>query len=117
MRASLIVLFEPGIEVILQLLQGSVEFFAKGYAVEFVLHRAVEPFTDAVGLRRLSSRSAVINVFHRQIELIFMMLRLAAVLGSAIGKNAKQWNLLLFKEGQDAVIQQISCNQRIFAIV
>jgi hypothetical protein len=113
----LIVLFEPGIEVILQLLQRRVELFAKGHAIEFILHCAVEPFTDAVGLRRLSSRSAVINVFHRQIELIFVMLTLAAVLGSAIGQNAQQRNLLLFKEGQDAIIQQIGRNQRIFAIV
>jgi hypothetical protein len=50
-RASSIVLFEPGIEVILQLLQRRVELFAKGYAIEFILHCAVEPFTDAVGQR------------------------------------------------------------------
>jgi hypothetical protein len=40
----------------------------------------------------------VIDILHRQVELILVMLALAAVLGSAVGQNAQQGNLLLFKE-------------------
>jgi hypothetical protein len=46
-----------------------------------------------------------------------VMLTLAAVLGSAIGQNAQQRNLLLFKEGQDTIVQQVGRDQCIFAIV
>ena len=67
----------------------------------------MEAFTDAVGLRRLGSSSAVIDIFHGQIQLIFVMLTLPAVLGSAIGQNAQPWNLLLFEEGQNMIVQQV----------
>ena len=103
----LIVLFQPSVEIVLRLLQGRIELFAKGYAVEFILHGAMEAFTDAVGLRRLGSSSAVIDIFHGQIQLIFVMLTLPAVLGSAIGQNAQPWNLLLFEEGQNMIVQQV----------
>jgi hypothetical protein len=47
--ASLIVLLEPRIEIVLQLLQGRVELFAKSHAIELILHGAMEAFADAVG--------------------------------------------------------------------
>src|SRR3954471_17248428 len=45
------------------------------------------------------------------------MLTLAAVLGSAIGQDAQQRNVLLFKEGYDTMVQHVSRDQCIFAIV
>src|SRR3954451_24771022 len=103
--------------MVVQLLQGRVQLLAKGDTVKLILHGAMEAFTDAVGLRRLGSSSAVIDVLHRQIQLIFVMLALAAVLGSAIGQDAQQRNVLLFKERYDTIIQHVSRVQCIYAIV
>src|SRR3954453_8115063 len=45
------------------------------------------------------------------------MLTMAAVLGSAIGQDAQQRNVLLFKERYDTIIQHVGRHQSIFAIV
>jgi hypothetical protein len=39
-------------------------------------------------LRVLGLGARVINIFHREIQLILVMLTLAAVFGSAVGQNA-----------------------------
>src|SRR4051794_35229068 len=60
-------------------LQGRVQFLAKRHAVKLVLHRAMESFADAVSLRRFCPGATVIDILYRQVELIFVMLTLAAV--------------------------------------
>jgi len=72
---------------------------------------------DAAAVESAIGAAVVGWVAIRQRGTYFVMLTLAAVLGSAIGQNAQQRNLLLFKERQDAIVQQIGRNQRIFAIV
>lgn len=84
MRASLIVLFQPRVEIVLLLLYGRIQLLAKGHAAKLTLHGAMKPFTDPVGLRRLGSSSTVIDLLYCQIQLI-RDAQLAAVLGSAIG--------------------------------
>jgi hypothetical protein len=50
MCALLIVAGDPGIEVGLQLLDAAVDPLAEGDLVEFLQHRLVKTFADAVGL-------------------------------------------------------------------
>jgi len=45
----------------------------------------MEAFTDTVGLRTPCSGATVIDVLYRQVEFVFMVLALAAVLGATIG--------------------------------
>ena len=58
---------------------------------------AVEALADAVGLRELSFGAGVIDVLHRQIELVLVMLALAAVFRAAIGENAQQRNIAVLQ--------------------
>ena len=93
MGPLLIVLLQPAIQTSLQLFEGRVQFLAKHHAVKLILHGAMKSFADAIGRRRFRSRPAVIDVLHCQIELILMMLALAAVLGSTICQNAQQGSM------------------------
>ena len=78
MRPRLIIFAEPGICISLQLLQARIELLAKRHTVELILHGAMKAFADPVGLRRSSFRLGVIDIFDRQIELILVVLALAA---------------------------------------
>ena len=77
----------------------------------------MEALTDAVGLRALGLGARVIDVLHREVELVFVALRVAAVLAAAIGKHAQQLDIVLIEERQHAVIEQIRGRDRRFAIV
>ena len=77
----------------------------------------MEALTDAVGLRALALGARVIDVFDREVELVFVALRVAAVLAAAIGKHAQQLDIVLIEERQHAVIEQIRGRDRRFAIV
>ena len=59
----------------------------------------------------------MIDVFHCEVELIFVMLSLAAVFGSAIGQNAQQRNILFLKERKNAIVQHVGGHQCIFAVI
>ena len=59
MRAVLIELFEPSIEIGLQLLDRAVKFLSESDAVELVQHGLVEPLDDAVGLGGFGSRVSI----------------------------------------------------------
>ncbi len=61
--------------------------------------------------------SDVIDVLHREIELIFVMLALAAIFGAAVGENAQQRNIVPFKEREHPIVQHVGRHQRILAIV
>src|SRR5436305_6531954 len=82
MGTLLIVLAQPVIEVRLQLIQVAIKLLTEGRAVELFLHRAVEAFADAVGLRRLGLRPRMIDILHRQIELVLVCFAVAAVFGA-----------------------------------
>ena len=78
MRTLIVVFGEPGIKIFLQLRDRAVELLAECNAVELIEQRLVEALANAVSLRapRLSAR--VIDVLYREVELIFVVLGLAA---------------------------------------
>src|SRR6185437_4912063 len=117
MRTLLIVLANPQIKIGLQLIDRTIYLFAEGDTVELVEHRSVEALTDAVRLRAVRLGARVIDVLHREVELVFVALRVAAVLAAAIGKHAQQLDIVLIEERQHAVIEQIRGRDRRFAIV
>ena len=110
-------LFEPPIEIGLQLCDRAVKLFAEGDAVELVQHGPVEPLDDAIGLRAFGFRAGVIDVLNGKIELVFVVLGIAAIFGAAIGQHALQLDAFFVEEGDDAVVQQIGGGERRLAIV
>jgi hypothetical protein len=48
----------------------------------------MEPFADAIGLGVMSLGPGVVNVLHRQVELVGVVLRLATVLGAPVRQDA-----------------------------
>ena len=67
----------------------------------------MEAFTDPVGQGMPGLRAGVMDVLHGQIQFIFMTLRGATVLSFTVGLNPIHWNLLLLKERQDPIIEQV----------
>src|SRR4029434_8533382 len=53
MWAYFVVLADPGVEIGLQLIDGTIHLLAECDTIEFVQHGLVEALTDAVGLRAL----------------------------------------------------------------
>ena len=98
MRAFCVVALHPRIDVSLQFVERVIQLASECAGIELVLDRLMEALTDAIGLRVFGFGARVIDVLYRQLELIFVMLTLAAVFGSTIREDAQQRNLLLFKE-------------------
>ena len=69
----------------------------------------MEPFTNAVGLRVVGLGSGMVDVLHRQVELVGVVLRLPAVLGAPVSEDAKQLDALLIEKWDHPVVEQISC--------
>jgi len=59
----------------------------------------------------------MIHVLDRQVEFIFVVLALAAELGTTIGENAQQRNTVFFIEGQHPIVEQIGGHQGVFTII
>ena len=62
MRARFVVRRHPTIEIILQLVDGSIDFLAERHAIELIEHGSMEVLADSVGLRALGFGSRMINV-------------------------------------------------------
>src|SRR6516165_8762641 len=77
----------------------------------------METLDDPVGLRAFDLGASVIDILHRQVELVFVMFGGAAVLGPAIGQHALQRHAVLIEERDDPVIEQVSRHQRGLAII
>jgi len=82
-----IVACDPFIEIVLQIRDRGVEFFAERHTIELVEDRLVEALTDTIRLRALGLGSGMINVFYGKIELVFVMLGIATIFGSPIGQH------------------------------
>ena len=82
----LVVLDQPAIQIGLQLVERAIDLFAERDAVELVEQRAMETLADAIGLRALGFRSAVIDILDREIELVLVAFP-TAELGAAIGQH------------------------------
>lgn len=88
MLSFIVVLVEPRIKVRLQGGDRVVDLLAEDDAIELVEHGLVQPFDDPVGLRRLGLCSGVVDVLQGQIQLVFVMLGVAAVFGAAVCQHA-----------------------------
>ena len=84
MRPLFVVVFHPLIEVFLQFLHIVVYLLAKGNVVKLMLYRFVEALAVAIALGSSSPRFAVIDVLNGQVELVFVMLAVAAVFGPPV---------------------------------
>ena len=78
MWAYFVVLADPGIEIGLQLIDGTIHLLAERDTIEFVQHGLVEALTDAVGLRALGPGARVIDVLD---PITRSLSRSAAVIG------------------------------------
>ena len=116
-RPRLIILRHPDIEILLQFADRRIDLLAEGDAVELVEHGLVKPLDDAIGLRALGLGAAMVDVLDGKIELIFVMLWIAAIFRAPIGKNTLQHDAVLLVEGQDPVVQEIGGHDRRLAII
>ncbi len=85
----------PAIQVGLQIVDRTIHLLTEGDTVELVEHGLVEALADAIGLRALGLGARVIDVLDREIELVFMPLRIATIFAAAIGQNAQQLDIVL----------------------
>ncbi len=108
MLTFIVVLVEPRIKISLQDVDRLVDLLAEGHAIELVEHGLVQPFDDPVGLRRFGFRTSVIDVFHGQIQLIFVMFGVTAVFRAPIGQYTQQRDAETVEERNDAIVKQIS---------
>src|SRR5262249_27099621 len=111
------IFIQPQIEVSLKFVKRVEDFLSKDNCIKLFLYSAMEPFTDAIGLRRFSFCFRVVNIFQRKIEFIFMMLPGTTIFSSTISEYPEQINSVFFKEGQHPVIEHVCCYQSTFTIV
>ena len=84
MSSFIVVVRQPLVQIFLQLLQRLVKLFAEGHLIKLIQDRLVETFADAIGLWRHRFGFHVVNFIDRQIQLIIMVLDLAAILCATI---------------------------------
>ena len=101
----------------LQFLQPPVDFLAERHAVEHVEQRLAEPFANPIGLWAPHFRLGVVNVFHRQAQLILVAVWRPTVLSPPISQHPTEWNAVLLEEGHHPSIEQIRRRQRRLAII
>ena len=65
----------------------------------------MEALADTVGLRPQPHQGPIFDILHRQVQLIFVMLALAALFCAAIGEHAQQRDFLLLEKRQYTVIE------------
>ena len=75
MGPRLIVVLDPSIQIGLQFVDRTIHLLAERNTVELIEHGLVEALADAVCLRALGLGARVIDVLDREIELVFMPLR------------------------------------------
>src|SRR5262249_54501149 len=98
---------QPRIEIGLQFGKRAIELLAEGNAVELVQQRLVEPLTNAVGLRAPRLGARVIDVLDRKVELVLVVLGLAAKFRAAIGEYATDRDLILLEERHHPIVHQV----------
>src|SRR5882757_10913214 len=117
MRPFLVVALDPGIKVRLEFGDRAVDLLAKGDAIELVEHRLVEPLDDAIRLRALGLGARMVDILERQVELVFMVLGVAAIFRAAISQHPAEPHLPRIIERHDAIVDEIGCGDRRLAII
>lgn len=87
MGAFLIVVDQPATQIVLQGINRRVEGFTERRPIELIQHRLVQPLTDAVSLGVPGLGAGVLDVLHRQVEFIGMLLGVAAVFRAPVGQD------------------------------
>ena len=72
MGSLIIVVTEPFVQILLQIIHVLVELFPECNLIKLLQDRLVEPLADAVCLRRFDLGPGVINVVQRQVKLVIM---------------------------------------------
>lgn len=67
----------------------------------------MEAFADSIGLRAPGLGAGVIDILDGEIELVVVMLRVAAILCAAICQHPAQHNAVLLEERQHPIIQNL----------
>ena len=117
MGSLLVVASDPGVQIDLQFGDRAVDALSEGDPVELVQHRLVEALDDSIRLRVLGLGTGVIHVLNGQVQLVLVMLGVAAILRAAVRQHAGELHLLSVVEGHDAVIQQVGRGERRLTIV
>src|SRR6266487_5344899 len=105
MWPRLIVFANPQIKIGLQLVDRTIHLFAEGDAVELVEHDLVEALADAVGLRALGRGPRMVDVLDGKLELVLVMLWIAAIFRAPIGQHPAYGNAVVLEDRQPAVAQ------------
>ena len=85
MGSLFVVLFEPLIEIGLQLVDGLVKLLSKRHSVKLIEHGLMKSLADPIGLRTFGLGTRVIDILQGQVQLVLVMLRVAAILRAPIG--------------------------------
>ena len=96
MRTLRVVVIHPAVNIRLQFFQSLIHLFAKGNLIKLIEDGFVEAFADTVGLRRFDLCFRMVNVFDRQVKLVFVMLPIAAVFRAAISQDSQEPNFFGF---------------------
>ena len=81
------------------------DFLAERHAVELVEQRLAEPFANLIGLWAPRFCLGVVNVFHRQVQLILVAVWCPTVLRPSISQHPTEWNAVLLEEGHHPSIE------------
>ena len=84
MGASIVVVIDPFVQIILQLLDGLVDLLSECHLVELLQDGFVEPFADAVGLGRFDFGLGVVDVVDGQEQLVIVPIGAPAIFRSPI---------------------------------
>jgi hypothetical protein len=90
MRAFVVVVVDPSIQISLQRLEFLVNVLAESDFVELLFNRSVDAFADAVGFWTLSFRPRVFDVVDRREQLVVMPLETTTELGAAIRQDSDE---------------------------
>jgi hypothetical protein len=114
MRALIIVILKPLIQILLKLFDRAVEFTAEGLPKEFVEDSTVEPFHKAVCPRRGNLRFSVLNIIELNKDLIGVDHGAPTVLSAIVGQNTFYPKRMPLVERQHPVIENIHSGLRQF---
>jgi len=81
------------------------------------LDGAVEALADPVGLRMPSFGAGVIDILHRQVQLILVVLALTTVFCAAISEHTQERNFLFLEERQHTIVEHVGGDERVLAVV
>ncbi len=89
MSSFVIVEVHPFIQILLELVQVFIKSFTEGNSIELILHGPMKPLADAICLWMADLGLAMLDTFDLQIHLVFVILKLAFVLCTAISQYAQ----------------------------